>query len=37
MQGEQKQTVSDLKKGIRWEVFLPAFIVVSMIRENVTF
>ena len=30
MQDEKKQNVTDLKKGIRWEVFIPAFFVVAV-------
>ena len=30
MQDEQKQTVAEIKKGIRWEVFIPAFLVVAI-------
>ena len=30
MPDEQKQSVADLNKGIRWEVFIPAFLVVAI-------
>lgn len=30
MPDEQKQSVADLNKGIRWEVFIPTFLVVAI-------
>ncbi|NLD04899.1 MAG: BCCT transporter [Synergistaceae bacterium] len=30
MQDEQKRNTPDIKKGIRWEVFIPAFLVVAI-------